>query len=64
MSEQYDPYLIQAPRAELLEDFYQLMQSIDAIGDMKQMLMDMEEFEAWAELCALEYSLRKTPASD
>lgn len=59
-----DMYLIDAPRAQLLEDFYQLMRSIDAIFDMKEMLMDMGEFEAWAELCALEYSLRQTTASD
>jgi hypothetical protein len=55
-----DHYLIEAPRAELLEQIFQLLLSVDAISEAKQVLFDLEEFEAWAELSALEYSLRHT----
>jgi hypothetical protein len=59
MSE-FNPYKLELTRAEMLEQIFQLLWSVDAIEDAKQKLMDLEEYEAWADLTVLESGLLET----
>ena len=58
MEQQLDPYKLELSRQEMLEQIFQLLLSVDAIEDAKEKLMDLEEFEAWADLSVLESNLR------
>lgn len=60
---EYDMYKVDAPTGQLLKEFYQLMISLDAVGDIKEQLMNEDELEAWAELTVLEGALRERLAA-
>lgn len=59
MSDQkINPYRMEIPRQQALEEFYALMVGIDVIGGIREQLMDEDELEAWAELTVLDDALR------